>query len=547
MKKLLALLISAAMIFTLATGAFAAPAEVTWEDYQKYLIETAGVNAPDLAEFTAQVEAIHSWDEMDLNAMPWNQFFTTLGLSTWEEFQNGIVKELAVTNDESGGLPAIGESAGGDSPADAAPAGEAPADAAAPAEGESAEGESAEQAAYEMPEYPAFDVDFTPYSNEKGYKVYKVTMTMQAGYQNYSEYEGGGVMTIHSGVGFLDPFGEGYYHAGIMYPEAAVAPEAIYVSDWMDANYGCDLFCIYHTNAGDIFAWDGIYGANSKDLSNYMSGDDALTPEEVNGTTPTRSDNLINIVAGGTGMFKGAYGVLIGTTSGSGIYDTVGALTLPQSLYKYMTGYIVVPETCETAALYEVTQELSEDHSDLQVRSTNYVMVPLTLRMQHGNIEQDTKDGLGTGVLVPFNADNVLVDYVDCPEAANYDVHDYVNDNWLAAYGEPEFMTIHINDGMVSGDVYAYKFSYADILDASSDFAQTGGEKAVFILMVDGSGDFEGITGMLGGFDAISDPEGWGYEFANDLPVQHQTWADGVMKVPAESPAAAYGNIPIVD
>ena len=85
-----------------APAAPAAPAEVTWADYQQYLIDTAGVNAPDLDEFTAQVEAIHSWDEMPLDQSPWDQFFSTLGLSTWEEFQQGIVKELAVMGPASG-------------------------------------------------------------------------------------------------------------------------------------------------------------------------------------------------------------------------------------------------------------------------------------------------------------------------------------------------------------------------------------------------------------------------------------------------------------
>ena len=80
----------------------AASAEVTWADYQQYLIDTAGVNAPDLDEFKGQVYAINSWDEMPLDQSPWDQFFSTLGLSTWEEFQNGIVKELAVVGTASG-------------------------------------------------------------------------------------------------------------------------------------------------------------------------------------------------------------------------------------------------------------------------------------------------------------------------------------------------------------------------------------------------------------------------------------------------------------
>ena len=121
MKKTLALLLAAAMLLAFAAcgsktdapaeepaaapeaPAAAAPAgEVTWADYQQYLIDTAGVNAPDLDEFKGQVYAINSWDEMPLDQSPWDQFFTTLGLSTWEEFQNGVVKELAVVGTASG-------------------------------------------------------------------------------------------------------------------------------------------------------------------------------------------------------------------------------------------------------------------------------------------------------------------------------------------------------------------------------------------------------------------------------------------------------------
>ena len=371
---------------------------------------------------------------------------------------------------------------------------------------------------------------------------------MQAGYQEYQPYSGGGVMTIHSGIGYMDPFGEGYYYAGIMYPESFTAPENTYVSDWMDANYGCSLFCIYHTPVGNIYAWDGIYGANAKDLSNYMSGDDALTVDEVNGSVPTRGDALINVVTGGTGMFKGAYGILLGTTSGGGIYGTTGDMTLPQTLFKYMKGHIVVPDSCETVTLFEASQEISEDNAALEVCSTNYAMVPLTLRMQAGSLEEETKAGSGIGTLVPFNAGALMTDYADCPEAADYDVHNYVNDNFLAAYGEPQFMTFHIDEGIVKGDIFAYKFSYGTILDPSSELSETGTQEAIFILMIDGTGDFAGITGMLEGYDVTVDPEGWGIaEYANNLPLSHQTWAEGTMKVPLTSPASLHGNDPIID
>ena len=151
MKKLIAILVSATMIFALCATVFAAPAEVTWEDYQQYLIDTAGSNAPDLQEFIDQVEAIGSWDELDQTVSPWDQMFTTIGLSTWEEFAAGEVKEALVPAGENmgGGDSAEGESEEGESPE-----GESP-------EGESPEGESAEQQA------PAGDEQQAPASDEQ--------------------------------------------------------------------------------------------------------------------------------------------------------------------------------------------------------------------------------------------------------------------------------------------------------------------------------------------------------------------------------------------
>ena len=104
MKKILALVLAAVMMLALcACGgskaeAPAAPAgEVTWADYQAYLIEKAGGNSPDPDAFAAEVNALTGWDDIDLEAAPWNLMFTTIGLSTWEEFQAGVVKEPLVT------------------------------------------------------------------------------------------------------------------------------------------------------------------------------------------------------------------------------------------------------------------------------------------------------------------------------------------------------------------------------------------------------------------------------------------------------------------
>ena len=85
MKKLSKVLaLAVAVCVVLSASAFAAAP--TWEDYQNYLVEAAGGNAPDLAEFQGQVAAIGSWDEMPLDESPWDQIFTSLGISTWDEF-----------------------------------------------------------------------------------------------------------------------------------------------------------------------------------------------------------------------------------------------------------------------------------------------------------------------------------------------------------------------------------------------------------------------------------------------------------------------------
>ena len=127
MKKLVALLVSAAMVLSMVCAVSAASAEVTWEDYQQYLIDTAGSNAPDLQEFIDQVMAIESWDDLDQTVSPWGQMFTTIGLSTWEEFEDGIVKEALVPAGENqGGDSAEGESAEGESPEGESPEGESP-------------------------------------------------------------------------------------------------------------------------------------------------------------------------------------------------------------------------------------------------------------------------------------------------------------------------------------------------------------------------------------------------------------------------------------
>ena len=140
-----------------ATGAEAAGG-VTWADYQAYLIEKAGSNAPDLAEFEAQVYALNSWADVDQSVSPWDQFFTTLGLSTWDEFQAGVVKDIAVSGSgeasgEAEPAAASGEPAAQQPAASGEPAAQQPAASGEPAaqqpaaSGEPAAAAPAEEAA----------------------------------------------------------------------------------------------------------------------------------------------------------------------------------------------------------------------------------------------------------------------------------------------------------------------------------------------------------------------------------------------------------------
>lgn len=102
MKKILAMTMVLCLVLALCAGCGSKEEGASWEDYQAYLIEKAGSNAPDLDEFKAQIEALESWEDIDTSVSPWDQMFSTIGLSTWDEFKAGTVKEPAV----SGGMDA---------------------------------------------------------------------------------------------------------------------------------------------------------------------------------------------------------------------------------------------------------------------------------------------------------------------------------------------------------------------------------------------------------------------------------------------------------
>lgn len=164
---------------------------------------------------------------------------------------------------------------------------------------------------------------------EAPYKLITITMEMEAGAAQYEAWPGGG-KTIHSGIGWILPFGRSEYVAGMGYPEAEKYPTPSYMNEeWMSI-YGTRLFCIYHLADGDIYAYDGITGNY---MPNLEDGDDG------------KMDYLINVIVGGTGAYEGATGMLLGRTPGRGASTDVSeGVSLPVSILKLMEGYIKIPE-----------------------------------------------------------------------------------------------------------------------------------------------------------------------------------------------------------
>ncbi len=64
----------------------ASDGDVSWADYQDYLYNASLNNAPDADEWYEQVYSLSSWDDIDESSSPWDQLFSTVGLSTWDDF-----------------------------------------------------------------------------------------------------------------------------------------------------------------------------------------------------------------------------------------------------------------------------------------------------------------------------------------------------------------------------------------------------------------------------------------------------------------------------
>ena len=165
--------------------------------------------------------------------------------------------------------------------------------------------------------------------------TYSVRMAYQAGFDLLKQWPCEG-RTVHSGIGWFHPFGKSEYFAIVGdCPEKADFPiEKYFTEDWMDV-YDTALFCIYRMKDGDLYAYDGIFQQRGE-------GDEGV-PDR---TLELRRDILVNVIVGGTGRYKGARGLMMGTAEGSGwskVCDEETGQTLPQALLKCLEGYIKIP------------------------------------------------------------------------------------------------------------------------------------------------------------------------------------------------------------
>lgn len=132
--------------------------------------------------------------------------------------------------------------------------------------------------------------------------------------------------TFHAGIGYIKPFGAARYSCGTGYAEAREHPSPPGIAQWFAAN-AIDqnpLFCVYRLKDGDLYAYD------------YLIGHVQLDPPN-----DVRNDEVVNLVIGGSGRFRGASGVWTGTTDGRGtLVEVRSGYRLPATILKLMDGYV---------------------------------------------------------------------------------------------------------------------------------------------------------------------------------------------------------------
>lgn len=326
------------------------------------------------------------------------------------------------------------------------------------------------------------------------YQTVPLTMQMEAGAPFHLEDHPGGIATVHSGVGWMLPFGRASYVGGIGYPEAEK-----YKPDYMDdeswgAMFSTGLFCIYSFEDGDIYAFDGVMGNVQPAL--LPPGDDG------------KGDYLLNVIVGGTGRYRNANGILLGRTTGRGdAPDT----TLPLTLLKTMEGYIniqvkksmtykMLPAvgTKNPQKWPDVVESLLEDGTlspeDL-IRPGE--LIPINIEMEAGRAQWDdwgsgTTIIAGTGWLAPFGRSDYHYGfgYDEDTDALRPDFMD--DPSWTAPYPTSNLCIYHTQ----YGDIYAYDGIVGNLAPETDD----GKADYLLEIIVGGTDCYEGATGVLLGY-----------------------------------------------
>lgn len=337
---------------------------------------------------------------------------------------------------------------------------------------------------------------------EVTYQTVPLTMQMEAGVPFHLADHPGGKKTIHSGIGWMMPFGRASYVGGIGYPEAGQ-----YKPDYMDddswsAMFKTGLFCIYHLEDGDIYAFDGLMG----NIESH-SGDDG------------KLDYILNVIVGGTGRYKNANGILLGRTPGR--FDVVAG-GLPKILIKVMEGYIniAVDQSKKKSVLPTVGTRNPQKWPNVIDDFREGDLIPISIEMEAGRTQWNAWQSgttiiAGNGWLEPFGRAQYHYGYgfeeASSDEGAK---PDFMNETWLSSFPTKNLCIYHT----AYGDIYAYDGIVGNLAP------ETGDGKVDYLLevIVGGTKDYKGAKGIILGYacgkgKAVDDGYGGPYPLPDSI------------------------------
>lgn len=328
------------------------------------------------------------------------------------------------------------------------------------------------------------------------YTIIPVKMYMQAGHEQWEAWETG-KFTVHAGEGYIDPFGVGTYTMGIGYPEQTEEFQAgVWMTDWWKSAFCGGSFCMYQMQDGDIYCLDGVYGNITP---NYMTAEDG---QEYN---YGREDSLINFIVGGTGAYEGATGIMIGHTPSCGSQANPGPMVLPQALFKFMEGYIKIPDDPSTVNYVEDVEDVST--APLVEFKDDATTIEVNMTMKAGSSEyKDHTSGMaihsGIGYMYPFGygGDSSYTAGINYDEEKAWgSPSDYFKQNFIDEYNATLFC-VYTTEGL--GDLIVYDGLWGSMLAEDPETAGDPGtqaqrQDALVNVVIGGTGDFEGCTGIL--------------------------------------------------